>query len=198
MPNTVYELANELFDEYKNWFRNDYVVWGHSMGSAVGYEVAKLCEEILHNPPIAFFSSGASAPCDSLTSKVRLSIDSDEVFEQLMEQYGGISDEMRHNKDFCDYFYPIIRGDMKILSNYRDDEYIKLRCPVRLIEGNEDTCVIDKWKFYTDFDINVKYYNGGHFFINDYKKEIADYIEKNAMEVRNRRRGTFGYNKISL
>ena len=56
MPDTVYELADELFDEYKDWFRNDYVVWGHSMGSTVGYEVAKQCEEILHNPPIAFFS----------------------------------------------------------------------------------------------------------------------------------------------
>ena len=123
MPNTVYELADELFDEYKDWFRNDYVVWGHSMGSTVGYEVAKRCEEIRYNPPIAFFSSGASAPCNPTSSKVRLSIDSDKDFEELMEQYGGIRDELRHDKDFCDYFYPIIRGDMKIFSDYRDDEY---------------------------------------------------------------------------
>jgi Predicted thioesterase involved in non-ribosomal peptide biosynthesis len=197
MPNTVYELADELFDEYKNWFRNNYVVWGHSMGSTVGYEVVKRCEEILHNSPIAFFSSGASAPCNTITSKVRLSIDSDKDFEELMEQYGGIRDELLHNKDFCDYFYPIIRGDMKILSDYRDDEYIKLRCPVRLIEGTEDTCVIDKWKFYTDFDIDVKYHNGGHFFINDHKQEIADYIEKSAIEVISRKTGTSGYNKVT-
>jgi surfactin synthase thioesterase subunit len=192
MPDTLNELADKIFKEYQDLFKSDYVMWGHSMGSTVGYEVAKRCEKILNNPPMVFFSSGASAPCNSLTSKVKLSIDSDKDFEELMELYGGISDELRHNKDFCDYFYPIIRGDMKIISGYRDDEYIKLRCPVRLIEGDEDTSVIDKWKFYTDFDINVKYYSGGHFFINDHKQEIANYIEKDAIEVRSRRRGTFG------
>ena len=190
MPDTVGELADEIFREYRDLFKSDYVIWGHSMGSTVGYEVAKRCEEILRNPPIAFFSSGASAPCNPTTKKVKLSIDSDKDFEELMDLYGGISDELRHNKDFCDYFYPIIRRDMKILVDYKDEKYIKLECPISLIEGTEDVRDIDEWKFYTDFDINVKYHNGGHFFINDHKKEIADYIEKNAMEVRSKRMGS--------
>lgn len=197
MPSTVDELADELFREYKELFKSDYVIWGHSMGSTIGYEVAKRCEEILHNPPIVFFSSGASAPCNPTTAKVKASIDSKKEFEELMDFYGGINDKLRHNKDFCDYFYPIIRRDMKVLSDYRDKEFIKLRCPVRLIEGTEDKCIIDKWKLYTDFDIDVNYQKGGHFFINDHKQEIADYIEKNAMEVKNRRIGTSGYCKIS-
>lgn len=184
LPGTIGELADELFEEYKEWFRNDYVVWGHSMGSTVGYEVVKRCEEILNNSPIVFFSSGASAPCDPSSSKVKLSLDSDEDFEELMDLYGGISDELRQNKDFCEYFYPIIRGDMRMLTDYRDDERIKMRCPIRLLEGNKDDCVIDKWKFYTDFDINVKYHDGGHFFINDYKQEIANYIEKATIEIK--------------
>lgn len=197
MPDTVGELADEIFREYRDLFKSDYVIWGHSMGSTVGYEVAKRCEEILHNPPIAFFSSGASAPCSPTTKKVKLSVDSDKDFEELMDMYGGISDELRHDKDFCDYFYPIIRGDMKLLSDYRDNDHIKLRCPVRLIEGTEDGCIIDKWKFYTDFDVNVKYHNGGHFFINDHKQEIADYIENNAMEVRSRRIGSAKHLRIT-
>lgn len=69
MPDTVGELADEIFKEYRDLFKSDYVIWGHSMGSTVGYEVAKRCEEILNNPPIAFFSSGASAPCNPTTKK---------------------------------------------------------------------------------------------------------------------------------
>lgn len=186
MPDSIDKLSEELFSEYKEWFVNDYVVWGHSMGSTIGYEVAKRCEEILHNPPILFVSSGASAPCNPTTDKVKASINSKKDFEELMDLYGGISDELRSNKDFCDYFYPIIRGDMKILSNYKDKEFIKLKCPIRLIEGTDDRCVIDKWSLYTDYDVDIKYQNGGHFFINDHKQEIADYIEKNAVEVKSR------------
>lgn len=196
MPGTLNELADEIFDEYCDLFKSEYVIWGHSMGSTVGYEVAKRCENILHNPPIVFFSSGASAPYDPSTEKVKISIDSDEDFEELMDMYGGISDELRQNKEFCDYFYPIIRGDMKLLAAYRDDKQIKLKCPVRLIEGSDDKCIIDKWKLYTDFDINVKYHKGGHFFINNHKKEIAEYIEKNTIEVRSRRIGALYYRKI--
>lgn len=197
MPDTVDELADEIFKEYRDLFKSDYVIWGHSMGSTVGYEVAKRCEEILHNPPIAFFSSGASAPCSPTTKKVKLSVDSDKDFEGLMDMYGGISDELRHDKDFCDYFYPIIRGDMRLLSAYSDSEHIKLKCPIRLIEGTADEHDIDGWKFYTDFDINVKYHNGGHFFINDHKQEIADYIEKNAAELKIKRFGSSKHLRIT-
>ena len=126
---------------------------------------------------ICFFSSEAVALCNSTTDKVSFSITAEKDFKKLM--YGGINDELRHNKDFCDYYHHIISGDMKLLYyNCRDDKYIKLRCSVRLIEGTDDKCVIDKWKFYTDFAISVKYHKGGHFFINDYKQEIAYYIEK--------------------
>lgn len=197
MPESIDKLADMMFNEYKNLFNCEYVIWGHSMGSTIGYEVAKRCEKILHKPPIVFFSSGASAPNSKRTEKEKSALTSDRDFEDLMELYGGIPAELKRDKDFCNYFYPIIRGDMKLLFDYMDIKFIKLHCPVRLIEGTEDEKNIDEWKKYTDYDVNVKYYKGGHFFINDHKKEIAGYIEKNAMEVRSRRMGTYGYHKIT-
>ncbi len=189
MPDSLCKLADELFKEYREWFKNDFVIWGHSMGSTVGYEVAKRCEKELHNSPIAFFSSGAEAPCSESTEKEKAMLESKEAFEEFINVYGGIDDQLKGDKDFCDFFYPIIRGDVKVAYNYKDSEFIKLHCPLRLIEGTDDVCRIDKWKLYTNYDINIKYHKGGHFFINDYKQEVADYIEKSAMEIRCRMKG---------
>lgn len=184
MPESVDKLADMMFEEYKDLFNCEYVIWGHSMGSTIGYEVAKRCEKILHKSPICFFSSGANAPCLEKDEKEKSSLTSDEDFEKLMDIYGGIPDVLRSNRDFCNYFYPIIRKDMKLIFDYVDSDFIKLHCPVRLIEGTEDGKKTDMWERYTDYDVNVKYYKGGHFFINDHRNELADYIERIALEVK--------------
>lgn len=50
MPASVELLAGEIFAEFADVFRGTYAIWGHSMGSVIGYEVAKLCQERLDNP----------------------------------------------------------------------------------------------------------------------------------------------------
>ena len=47
MPDTVGELADEIFDTYADAFRGTYAIWGHSMGSTIGYEVARRCQNRL-------------------------------------------------------------------------------------------------------------------------------------------------------
>lgn len=59
MPATVSGLVEQLYGQLEDELRGDYVVWGHSMGSVVGYELAKLARERLVNLPLAFFSSGS-------------------------------------------------------------------------------------------------------------------------------------------
>ena len=164
MPDTINQLADVLFAEYKHLFKEQFVFWGHSMGS-------------IHNVPIRFFSSGSSAPCSGSSEGLRSAVKSQKDFESLLDIYGGISDELKNDSGFCKYFYPIILGDMKIISNYCDDELVKLCCPIMLMEGIDDSVRIDEWKLYTDFGIEVKYFEGGHFFIDEHKREIAASIE---------------------
>ena len=148
MPDTIDELADVIFDEYKCLFDGQFVFWGHSMGSIVAYEVAKRCERNLNVVPIVFFSSGSSAPCCGGSERVKNAVKSHKDFEKLLDVYGGISDELRNDRDFCEYFFPIILGDLKMISNYCDEQLVKLRCPIMLMEGLDDDVSIDRWRLY--------------------------------------------------
>lgn len=65
MPDTVQQLAANIHSEYAWVFEGPYSIWGHSMGTVVGYEVAKLAQRLSGRAPLVFFSSGSSAPCES-------------------------------------------------------------------------------------------------------------------------------------
>ena len=110
MPATVSGLVEQLYGQLEDELRGDYVVWGHSMGSVVGYELAKLARERLVNLPLAFFSSGSSAPCDS-TFRDAGSLSTAGGLERILRRYGGLDEATLRDPQFMGYFRPIITDD---------------------------------------------------------------------------------------
>ena len=47
MPESLEILAEDIFSEYESLFNDKCIIWGHSMGSFVAYEVLKLMEGYL-------------------------------------------------------------------------------------------------------------------------------------------------------
>lgn len=177
MPDTVQDLASYIFYEYSEWFEGKYAIWGHSMGSIVGYETLKLCQSNLGKTAIAFFSSGSSAPCDELSSLTG-DIKTREKLFSVLRKFGGVSKELLENEEFMNYFLPVIKADIKLLSGYRDIEIQKILCPLILLEGSEDDCDITNWKQYVSNETEKVVYKGGHFFIENHQDEVIQLIEK--------------------
>lgn len=178
MPKTIQQLAFNIFAENKSFFTGDYAIWGHSMGSSVGYETVMFCQKIINNPPLVFFSSGASSPCDKNTKLNNGSIN------KTLLNYGGINSDMLNNEAFMQYFKPIIEADFNILSNYCDNEKIPLSCPLILLQGTEDDATTNNWVKYTNHPIKLYNFKGGHFFIENYKTEIIHLMENEVREAR--------------
>ncbi|MFH9296602.1 thioesterase II family protein [Streptomyces sp. NPDC017520] len=176
MPPTVAELAENIFAEFADIFRRTYVIWGHSMGSVIGYEVARLCQDRLDNPPLVFFSSGASAPSRARFAHVA-DLDTSEGFRDVLHRYGGVSKEHLRDPDFMTYFAPIIEADLRLLGGYQDMTFDKLRCPVALMMGRSDTATTDMWQRYTDHPLEVTEFDGGHFFLDEHRSAMASLME---------------------
>lgn len=172
MPTSASELAREVFAECLDVFRGPYAIWGHSMGSIIGYEVAKLCQERLDNAPLVYFSSASSAPCEARFKKVK-ALDTAEGFNEVLLRYGGFSEELLRDATFMKYFGPTIEADLRLMGSYEDDTFEKLRCPVVLMEGRGDTVTTDAWARYTDHPLHVTEFDGGHFFLEEYRAEMA-------------------------
>ncbi|MBB6170499.1 surfactin synthase thioesterase subunit [Nocardiopsis mwathae] len=176
MPASVGELAEEIFAEFEEVFRGQFAVWGHSMGSVIGYEVAKLCQERLGNPPLTFFSSGSAAPCRARFTRVG-DLDTPEGFRDVLLTYGGVAQQYLQDADYMNYFAPVIEADLRLLGSYRDDARLPLRCPVVLMLGRGDTVTADQWDSYTEHALDVHEYEGGHFFLDRHRASMASLME---------------------
>ncbi|MCX4486856.1 MULTISPECIES: thioesterase II family protein [Streptomyces] len=176
MPPSVGALAADVFAELREVFRGPYAIWGHSMGSVIGYEVAKLCQERLSNPPVMFFSSGAAAPCRVRFTRVR-DLDTPEGFRSVLLRYGGAAAEYARDPEFLRHFAPAIKADLRLLAGYQDTAFEPLRCPVVVMLGREDTVTADQWQHYTEHPLEVNEYDGGHFFLDEHRAAMASLME---------------------
>lgn len=176
MPASLPLLARDIFTEMVDSFRGTFAIWGHSMGSNIAYEVAKLCQDRLDNPPLVFFSSGSAAPCDSRFKAVA-DLDTPEGLKQVLRDYGGLSEENLADADFMSYFAPIIAADLRLLGGYEESTFEQLRCPIVLMEGRDDRVVTDRWHRYTEHPVETTEFDGGHFFVEERRPEMAALME---------------------
>lgn len=175
MPGTMEELVEELYTEWRPHLEGLYAVWGHSMGSVVAYELVKRAVARLDSAPLMFFSSGSSAPCDS-RFRDGDGLGTSEGVDRILRRYGGLDETTLGDPLFMDYFRPIIKGDLELLIEYRDPAPTVLPCPLAIFHGEDDTVNVDNWTRYTDRPIDLTYFPGGHFFIADHARSIADAI----------------------
>lgn len=176
MPASLPLLARDIVTEFVDSFRGTYAIWGHSMGSILGYEVAKLCQERLDNPPLVFFSSGSAAPCDSRFKAVD-KLDTPEGIKQVLRDYGGLSEANLADPGFMSYFAPIIVADLRLLGGYEESAFEQLRCPIVVMEGRDDRVVTDQWQRYTERPVETTEFDGGHFFVEERRPEMAAFME---------------------
>lgn len=172
MPATVQQLATDIHAEYARVFAGPYSIWGHSMGTVIGYEVAKLAQRLSGRAPLVFFSSGSAAPCESRFEAVP-SLSSALDFRKVLLRYGGVSPENMDNPDFMNYFAPIIKADLMLLGQYQDVEFERLNCSLVLMEGRDDPVRLDSWPRYVARAPEVHLFDGGHFFLQEHSAELA-------------------------
>lgn len=188
MPSTLKELANEIFEQYREVFMADFVVWGHSFGSTLAYEVLRIVQLKLKKSAALFFSSGASAPCDEHTQFPSNIVNERSVLVKTLQKIGGIPKEMYLNKEYMDYYLPIISADINLLMNYRDLRCEKIQCPLVLLEGTDDEFVLTNWERYAKV-VDIRFFEGGHFFFDEnpemFKNQILNELHKHNLKIAN-------------
>ena len=172
----IYNIVSPIIEE------GDYAFFGHSMGSTIAFE---LCHRIINEnqrQPIHLFVSGRYPP-DISKIKRHLSRLPDNEFQQEILKLGGTNKEVFENKELCNIFIPILKADYRIIEEYKYiDRNRKLNYGVTVFNGrsDEDVTYSDmlEWDKHTSVGSTVYEFDGGHFFINDKAREIADIMKK--------------------
>jgi surfactin synthase thioesterase subunit len=151
-------------------------LFGHSMGALVAFEVA-LRFESARNPVTALFVSACGAP-GSMNYEYFRSRSDDELVKMLAEvtdTHAGFLDEQ-----FVATILPTVRS-YKAIADYTSPTGAAVSCPIYAFAGDDDPIVdhdsVRGWSEFTMSEFAVRTFPGGHFFLTEHVREVAEEVE---------------------
>ncbi|MFH9575332.1 thioesterase II family protein [Streptomyces sp. NPDC017230] len=152
-----------------------YALFGHSMGSLVAFETARLIARGPLPGPRRLFLSGRGAPDAHSTARFGLYDDADVLAE--VRRLGGTDQSMLDDPDIMEMVLPALRADYRALGSYGWRAGEPLAAPVTVLVGESDPMVTVEqagtWRAHTREDVSVKVFPGGHFYLFDHLDPVS-------------------------
>ena len=108
------------------------VVFGHSMGALIGYELS-LALSTQGRPPTALVVSGCPPP-HVRTARASRDYSDDELAATLVD-WGGTEQQLIEDADLRRLTFPPLRADLTLCDRYRRDHPVALDLPLSVLAG---------------------------------------------------------------
>lgn len=168
-------LADQITHALRHWQDRPLVLFGHSMGATLAFEVGRRLERAGVRP-VGLFVSGRRAPSVPGREET-IHQQSDEVLLREINALSGTQSQLLDDDELMRMVLPAIRNDYKAVETYRYQAGPDVSCPVRALVGDADPRVeIDEarvWDRHTTASFGIRVFPGGHFYLVDHWSEIA-------------------------
>ncbi|WP_170940462.1 thioesterase [Pseudoalteromonas sp. NBT06-2] len=172
------ELVGELLKYASDLTHIPYFLFGHSLGSRVGYEFTVQLQKLGYPMPMHFIASGSRAPHLASNKRHIHNLPLKEFVIEL-RKLSGTPEEILQNDELIELLLPLLRADFKIAENYRTKKYL-LTCPITVLGGIDDIGVpkdsLEAWGELTHLGVTVLNIEGGHFFVESERASVLDAI----------------------
>ncbi len=181
---TMQATVDDLFERIKPELQSGrpWVMYGHSMGSVVVYElVRKVIAEGLPQP-LGLFLSGRNGPEHRYTEPDYHILDDKGLIAEL-KKIDGTPKELFDFPALLQTFLPIIRNDYKVIETYRHQgPAIQIDGFITAFYSDNDRLVsmeaFEHWGNYCKGRFTIHEFSGHHFFIHDDYPAICEMIRK--------------------
>lgn len=175
------ELAKDMFLQMKAKYNGGvYGLFGYSMGSITAVEVLKrIIDEGFPLPSHVFLASH-----EPLTKSELLKLSSDNLDEWVKKrtiEFGALPEKLLDNKPFWRVYLPLYRADYVIIGKYEFEKLnLRTEIPTTVFYSESDTPLKDMelWRKYFVGELAFVRFEGNHFFIKTYHKEMARMISE--------------------
>lgn len=185
----IQELVRQVCAAIVPSLDRSFVLYGHSMGGLIAYEVARHLEAEYSEVPLRLIIAGWVAP-PLVRKYVRalrgingghfsLEHASDaEVLEVL--RGNALFSEQDTRPELAEALMPSVRADLAMLGAYEYDGSHTLRCPITVLSGDRDDLFdhaqLTSWRALTSGEFRFREVKGGHLFVREPDKSHIDTI----------------------
>ncbi len=175
-------MVDDLFLQIENELNDKpYAIYGHSMGTLLGYLLTKRILSAGKPAPLHLFVSGRNAPSVIKNTIPRHKLPKQEFLNYLNE-LGGLQQEILECTELMDFLEPILRADFQAIETYTYQQTSPFEIPISILYGLEDKELSSQdllaWQQESSQPITIKSFPGGHFFIFEQLPQIGQVFSK--------------------
>ncbi|MDK1314036.1 thioesterase II family protein [Pseudoalteromonas ardens] len=172
--------VDELLTHQAYITEKPFAFFGHSLGSRVIFETTKRLVALGAPLPVHLIASGSRAPHTNSNKTQTYHLPHDEFVAELLK-LNGTPKELLEHKELMELLIPLLRADFQIAECYQAQP-VSLPCPITVFHGYDDIEIsaeqLHGWQDLSKHKIDIHYFNGGHFFINQCKEEVISQVNQ--------------------
>ncbi len=153
------------------------VFFGYSLGALVAFELLRRLRREGRPLPRLLVAAARRAPQVSLSTPPTHRLPDAEFLSRITEYYGGVPAQVRESPDLMELVLPVLRADMTVFETYAYSPEAPLDCPIMVMGARDDATVSDEaleeWQAQTVRPLVMRWFTGGHFFINSAGSELV-------------------------
>ncbi len=158
-----------------------YVVFGHSMGALLGYELARTLGSRHGQWPARFVASACRAPHRQGEDAGSAELSDGQLVAELIRR-GVVPEYVARDDRLVRLVVRPLRGDLAICDTYVHTAGELLPCPLSAWRGRDDTGVtrqhIQEWGGYSAAGTTVRTFDGGHLYHLANSQEVTDGLRR--------------------
>lgn len=180
----IRQLSESIIDDLIKATTSDtYILYGHSMGTLLGYELTKMLVNRGHKLPELLFFTGRGAP--SVEREKKIAHLPNKEFWQEVKELGGLPNELMENNELLEFFGPIMRADFKAVEDYVFASDNPLPVPIFVRVGDQEGVSdenVQAWQEMSSQPLDSGILAGDHFFIFKQAQQLVkQLIEANSV-----------------
>jgi len=176
------DMADDIYNRICKERPQNYVLYGHSMGSMIALLVAiRLEKRGYAHLPKAIIVGGMRPPHLKHKDKPLAHLPKDEFMKEFFD-LGQMDSEIMNEPELLDMLYDVFYADIKLSEGYKYDEALpRISIPMVMMTGSQDDEApldeMKEWGTYTSGKFYPKEFDADHFFPFNCKEFDAYYVE---------------------